>query len=408
MGQNNLGYNQENIQDLNRTLLLNLLRREGVCSRATLSHLSGLKQATVTNIVNDFIRWRIVKETGSMAGSKGRRAIGICINEDTYAVVGVRIARLNYSVGLFSLAGNVMKLVRKEVSLGQIAEVTFSQIREDIRKMISSCGYEVLAIGIALPGPYSYNRKRIEIMTGVLGWADIAIEDELEKDFSIPVFIEQDANAAAMAQFWYGRQEDDSSADNVLVYVAAGQGVGAGIVINGKLLKGNIGTAGEIGHTTVDIHGPRCSCGNYGCLENLCSSIAFTKAVNLKLHSEMPLSLEKITKLVRKGDETAVSEYKKCCEFLSVGVINLINSFNPTRVIIGDEMAHIEPDLMLSCIRSGIKDRLIEEVYDTTCISTSIVEHDSMVHGAAIRAIREIYAAPARYFSKSEQGEKIS
>lgn len=406
MGQNNLGYNQENIQDLNRTLLLNLLRREGVCSRATLSHISGLKQATVTNIVNDFINWKVVKETGSLTGSKGRRAIGICINEDIYAVIGVRIARLNYSIGIFSLSGNAMDIVQNEIPPGQVAAVTFGQIKEGIAKLIKSCTHQVLAIGIALPGPYSYNRKRIEIMTGVLGWADIAIEDELEKLFSLPVFIEQDANAAAMAQFWYGKQYETKTADSVLVYVAVGQGVGAGIVINGRLLKGNIGTAGEIGHTTIDIHGDRCSCGNYGCLENFCSSIAFTKAVNQKLKVQEPLSLDEISRLVKEGNEIAVNEYKRCCNALYIGIINIINSFNPTHVIIGDEMAHIAPEIMLSCVKSNIKERLIEEVYETTNISMSLVERDSMVHGAAISAIREIYSSPARYFSK--KGEQTS
>ena len=99
------GMNQTNIQDLNRELLLNFLRSEGECARITLAKLSGLKQATVTNIINDFIRWGIVKEVGFLTGEKGRRSIGISLNKEEYGVIGIRITRKNYSFGLFNIAG---------------------------------------------------------------------------------------------------------------------------------------------------------------------------------------------------------------------------------------------------------------------------------------------------------------
>ena len=277
----NRGYNQESIQDMNRTLLINLLRKEGICARAHLSNLSMLKQATVTNIMNDFIHWGLVKEVGFLVGNKGRRSIGISINNDDFGVLGIRLGRKNYTVGLFDLSGNLVEYKRNEVEAGQKPREIFDNIKGEARELIGSAkGRKIIAVGMAIPGPYSERRGRIELMTGVSGWNEISIKEELTEDFKLPVFVEQDANAGALAQYWHKEEDYKNS---VLVYVADGQGVGAGIISNGELLKGSIGVAGEIGHTTIDLGGSKCACGNYGCLENYCSSIAFTRKVNEEL-----------------------------------------------------------------------------------------------------------------------------
>ena len=118
MKQATRGYNQGNIQNMNRTLLLNLLRREKVCARTTLAEHSGLQQATVTHIVNDFINWNLVKEIGFLSGAKGRRSIAISLNTNDFAVAGIRIARRNFSVGLFTLQGEALLIKRFSISSG--------------------------------------------------------------------------------------------------------------------------------------------------------------------------------------------------------------------------------------------------------------------------------------------------
>ena len=394
------GFNQGNIQNMNRALLLNLLRREGVCARARLAELSELKQATITYIMNDFIRWGLVREVGFLTGSKGRRSIGISINNDL-AVVGIRIARKNYSVGLFELSGNAIIIRRVSIELEQSARETFESIIALTDELIKNAkDRRVLAIGMALPGPYSIKRGRIELMTGVSGWNEIMIEEEMKCKFHIPIFIEQDANAGAIAQYWYNKEEELNQ--SVLVYIAVGQGVGAGIMSNGQLLKGNIGVAGEIGHTTIDVRGVRCACGNYGCLENYCSTIALTRQVNAALKAERNLSFSEVAILVREENPIAVRIMKQCCEYLATGLVNVINSFNPQVLIIGDELSHIIPDKMLEWVTENVKKRVLPEIFENTRIMMSVVEQDSMVHGAAIVAIREIFSHVGDYFEDSK------
>ena len=152
----NHGYNQESIQDMNRTLLISLLRKEGICARAHLANLSMLKQATVTNIMNDFINWGVVKEVGFLVGSKGGRSIGISINNDDYGVIGIRLGRKNYTVGLFDLSGNLVDHRRREVDAGPKPRAIFDKIKreaKDLMKLAKQGERKVIAAGIAIPGP---------------------------------------------------------------------------------------------------------------------------------------------------------------------------------------------------------------------------------------------------------------
>lgn len=397
MAAANRGMNQESVQDMNRTLLINLLRQEGVCSRVHLAKLSSLKQATVTNIMNDFIGWGLVKEVGFLTGDKGRRSIGISINHDDYAVLGIRLARKNYTVGLFDLAGNVLDYKRGLVGKGESPRTTFTNIIKYGQTLCESVSdHRVLAIGMALPGPYSFRRKRIELMTNVPGWDKISIQEELNEQFKIPVFVEQDANAGALAQSWH--QDDRSMADN-MIYIAVGQGVGAGIISNGELQRGYIGVAGEIGHITIDINGQKCACGNYGCLEMYCSSIAFTKAVNTALGHDSDYTFKEVAQMVKDGKEDVREIYLKCCEYLAVGVVNIINSFNPEVIVLGDEMSHVDPAAMLNRVKQTVKARILPETYNNMQIITSVIKNDSMVHGAAVVAVKDIFKRPNKYFN---------
>ena len=393
----NHGFNQEDMQEMNRALLIRLLREEGVCARAKLAKKSNLKQATVTNIINDFISWGLVREVGYMAGKKGRRSVGISINNDDYGVIGIQLARKHFGVGIYDLSGNevVRKFVQTETR--QSPRKVMDGLMEGVQGLIDGCGErKILAIGMAVPGPYSVRRGRIELMTGYDGWSDILIGEELETRFGLPVFLENDANAGALAQYWYDSKKNQ---DGVLIYIADGQGVGAGIFNNGELLKGVLGMAGEIGHMSINHKGPRCSCGNYGCLESYCSSIAFTKEVNRILAPITNYTFQEAAQMVRDQNPIVTEIYSSCCDYLASGIANIINCFNPTVIVIGDEMSHVDPDIMLDRVRREVKNRVIPEIFANISISLSKVEN-SMIHGAAIGAIRDIFYEPRKYFSR--------
>ena len=195
------GFNQENMQEMNRALLIRLLREEGVCARANLAKKSKLKQATVTNIINDFISWGLVREVGYLVGKKGRRSVGITINNDDYGVIGIQLARKHYGVAIYDLSGNEITCKYIQTDLKDSPRQVMDGVLGMTNEMLAGCRErKILAIGMAVPGPYSVQKGRIELMTGYDGWSDIPIQEELEKKFSIPIFLENDANAGALAQ----------------------------------------------------------------------------------------------------------------------------------------------------------------------------------------------------------------
>ncbi len=393
----NRGINQDVTQEMNRSLLLKSLRREGVCSRAHLASLTGLKQATVTNIMKDFLNWGIVKEVGFLNGSKGRRSIGVSINPDGYRVIGVRLARKHYSVGLFDLTGKqiVKERVDFEPEKQPGAEEILNQIVGRMRLLIQQYRKDsVLAAGLAVPGPFIAKKSRIALITGADIWKDIELKAFFEREMDIPVFLEHNANAGAYAHMW---DLKEAYHDDILVYIAAGQGIGAGIVMNGRIYEGALGTSGEIGHMTIDRNGKPCACGNRGCLERYASSLELVKTVYGERAGMEGCNFEDLEKQIRSGDTAYTEHYRRACESLGVGIINIVNVINPDRIIIGDDMARPNPELMEKTVRETVQKGILPDVFDELTLSISTYQGDPILTGAAIVAIDRVFDSPGQF-----------
>lgn len=404
MGRAGLGYNQSDIIDNNRTVLLRLLCREGVCPRVSLARQTGLKQSTVTNITAEFLRWGLIQETGFLTGRKGRRSIGISLNNDDFGILSIRLARTHFVLSIFNLSAVQLSTQQYEIADGQNADDTVAQMCTIAKELIrTSAPRRILACGVAVPGPYSLIRNRIALMTGTIGWDTIPLREVLRERLGIPVFAEQDANCGALAQYWLN---PEFYSTQMLIYIAVGQGVGAGILDAGRLVRGKLGMTGEIGHTSICYDGPVCSCGNRGCLENYCSSTSFTKMVNEALRPSSPLSFRDAAALLQSGNPAVMELFLTLCERLAVGIVNLINAFNPDVIILGDEMAHVMPDLMIEQVRRFVKERCIPELYETTMIEKSLVAKDSFAHGAALTAIEDVFDHPSDYFCPAQEEQE--
>lgn len=398
------GFNQSDIVNNNRLVLLQLLCRQGVCPRVKLARQAGLKQSTVTNITAEFIRWGLVQETGFLTGSKGRRSIGISLNNDDFGILAVCLARTWFSVTVFNLSVNPLEQRRFEIPADQPAEEAFSLLCSAAETIVKDhAPRRILACGMSVPGPYSFINNRIALMTGTTGWDAIPLRNVLRERLGIPVFTEQDANCGALAQYWLN---PDFYSTLLLAYVAVGQGVGAGIIDSGRLIRGGLGMTGEIGHSSINFEGPPCTCGNRGCLENYCSSTAFTRMVNETLQPAVPLSFNDAASLLRSGNETVMALFLTLCDRLGAGIVNLINTFNPNVIILGDELTHVMPDLMLRQVREYVSLHCIPELKENTRIEKSLVAKDSFAHGAALTALGEIFSHLTDYFAPPEEEEK--
>lgn len=399
--------NQKKQQMINRALVIDLLRQEKLCSRADLAKLSGLKRATITYIVNEFMEYDLIVEDGILNGKKGRRSIGIRINGEKYRTIGVMITREHYSISMMGLSGEVFFIESYAVNKAMHVENVIEEIKEKIRVMIDrekDC--HVLAVCVAVPGPYKKHGDRLAYVTNLFGWENIEINRCMQEGIDIPVFVENDANAGVFAQQWFRKKKKEQQN---IVYIVAGQGIGCGIISNGELQRGSMGIAGEIGHTSINYKGIRCECGNYGCLETYCSSIAVMKNVKKRLdQGEKSLlnansNFSDFAKAVRAGDQLAVEEYRKACEYLAIGIINLINQINPDDIIIGDILMEINPEMMLEIIQKKVSESIPFFVQEMLTIDCNQLEYNPILIGAGAIAAQNVLENPLKYLQKIEK-----
>lgn len=223
-------------------------------------------------------------------------------------------------------------------------------------------------------------------MTGAEVWNMKAMRYDLEKAFDLPVMMIHDANAGALCQYW---MNDQRLSKGTAVYVSVGQGVGCGVLVNGEVLEGNLGFAGEIGHMSINFDGYECACGNRGCLERYTSSTALVAIINEKYATD--LSFRQIADEIGKGNDAFMSEYRTCCRYLGQGAVNIINCFNPAVIVFGDEMTRIAPDLLLSIVKDEVDRRTLPQIHSTTTLSVDKNRRSAELYGAGVVAIRYVF-----------------
>jgi N-acetylglucosamine repressor len=392
------GINLEDVQDLNRALVIRLLRKLRLCSRADLAKQSGLKQSTITNIINDFIGWNLVTERGIIDGAKGRRSIGISLNTELFKVIAVRLARKYFSVGIFDLWGSGDVVLQEPLEVFEGSSKAIKRIVDAVTALIASRAEDrILGIGVAIPGPFFRSEGKIALMTEFPGWEQIALEEDLRSAFHIPVYLEHDANSGALAEWWLGPHRRETG---TMVYVAAGQGIGAGIVIDGRLFRGTLGIAGEIGHMSIEFDGPKCECGNNGCLEHYCSTIALEREVKKSLISFPDSTLQQdhsftaIMKALEAGDELAARELRRAAWYLGFGLVNVVNLFNPDVITIGDDLARAGAPL-LEAVQQTVRSHVLPSVYRSLHIELSSFETDPVLVGVSTLVVEKALQSPS-------------
>lgn len=405
--------NQERSQFINRALIMDLLRQQGVCSRATLAHLSGLKQATITNIIAEFIECGLVVETGLMSGMKGRRSIGITLNEERCKVIGIRMTRSAFYVCLAGLSGKPSSVQEYPIAPRESVQTTIPRIRAAVETVLAeNPDTEITAACMAMPGPYHEERDCLFFVTELAGWQDFPIRKTLTENLDLPFYISNDANASAFAQLWY---YGDTYETQDMIYVLAGEGIGCGMISNGKLVMGQRGIAGEFGHNSIDYRGLPCECGNRGCLEKYCSTIILreniTKCLEAGESSSLAaqnLSASAIAEAVRCGDTVACREYDEICRFLSIGIVNLINQFNPGLIVIGDELAEIAPERLLKTVQTKVRSCVNPMTSGDVTIEINRLPGSPALLGAAAIAAQKILADPGKLMQEVPVAAEIS
>jgi len=256
---------------------------------------------------------------------------------------------------------------------------------------------QLAGISMAAAGIIDSNRGRITFSPNLPGWCDVPLRDIVKEKYLIDTFLLNDASAAALGEhnLGAGKGVDD------LILLTVGTGIGGGIIIDGKLYFGSCGSAGEIGHMTIDVNGPMCSCGNDGCLEALASGTAIAREAITRINQGERSALteivdgkieditaEKVEMAARRGDSLAYEVIFKAANYLGVGMANLVNIFNPEMIIIGGGVANMG-DLLLDPARQVVKERAFSLPGEAVRIVPAQLGNDAGLLGAAVFAFQQ-------------------
>lgn len=380
------GINNTTQYENNLECALKLLYRMEECSRVALATELNLTQATITKLVNQLLLCGLVEETTSIETSMGRKPKRIVLKRDRFFILTARINRDYIKANLCDMHGGVLEIRHEAISSNSSPRSVMMKLIDMLRELKQLSSSPILGIGVALPGPLDLRNSRIKMMSGFPGWDDVDIRAVLRESLGLPVFIEQDANCGALAELWCG----EHSANN-LVYITCDRGVGAGVVIKGNVYHGRHGYAGEFGHMSINIGGPRCECGNRGCLELYSSTWAleneYNKALfarNLESPEESSLDTSQdILKRVRSGEPLACEIYANTVRYLAFGTVSLINMLNPDQVIFADKITEGGP-LFLDTVHEIFKLHLMPDLYKDLKVKTSSIQKDPIMLGASV------------------------
>jgi len=380
----------------NRALVLRTIRERPGSSRVELARLTTLSGPTISAVVSELRDARLVREDGLGRSTGGRRATSLRIVEDAGCILAVDLARHRTRVAITDLNAAILYQVSVPTHDAADAQVNLCWLEDLIDAVLvgqlgQAAPYaNVFGIGVGAPGPLRTTTGTILAPTNFGHWHNLPLRSALEKRFGVAVRIDNDANACALAQRWLGAGRGLRD----FVYVAAGSGIGAGIVIDGELYRGAHDLAGEIGHATVEATGPLCPCGSLGCLElytTLRATLArWPAAPRPVTPADEIRGIAMLIAAARGGDDVARQALSTSAYYLALGVVNAINSYDPQVVFIGRELA-AAGDLVIGPIREAVARRAFVATGRTTAVEHDALGEGAPLLGAACLVLRELF-----------------
>ncbi|HBX70366.1 MAG TPA: ROK family transcriptional regulator [Chloroflexi bacterium] len=402
------------MREMNLALVLNTLRQHKVISRAEIARLTGLQKATVSSLIKELLAKNYVMELGidSSSNQVGRPSNKLGLNPDAGCIIGAEIGVDFINVIATDFAANICR-EHQESTIGLMANQDAilnraTDIIQDFQMAISQQNHPIFGIGLGLPGLVNAHTGTL-LFAPNLGWRDVPIGEWMENHFHLPVYVDNEANLAALGETYFGAGQDY----DFILYIVSGIGLGGGVVLNGQLMTGSAGFAGEFGHMTVDPTGLRCNCGNSGCWETVASQNAVFRrvreAIAIGTSSSLmeatngdltKLTIKMITEAAQNGDQLALRALEDTGFWLGIGIANLINALNPKRVVIGGILSQAEK-ILLPIIEEVVCQRALQWPCENTDIVIAKYGAQSCVIGGVAAVYRKVLSQPNDWMSQS-------
>jgi glucokinase-like ROK family protein len=393
------------VRRMNRAIILEVFRTHTTLSRARLAMETGLNPSTVSNIIGELIQEDLIRETDLVQSSTGRPGRLLELNPEGGCALGIEINVDYIELLVTDFAANVLWRQRQTSTpeAGQ-EEIMLQvlQLAKQASAFIEGRKAHLLGVGVGVPGLVDVSNGLLRLAPN-LHWVDVPIRDVLASHFDCPIYVENEANAAALGEYYFGAVRNVKN----FIYLSAGVGLGSGIVIGGKLFRGMFGYAGEAGHMTLDVNGELCGCGKRGCWETFVGPRAVEQRVrrSLTLGAEsimvdmakgdlQNIVFDDVVQAAQTGDQTAMDALGQVAFYLGVGIANLVNLFNVEVIVLGGALNNASSFLLKDVERIAFANTLASG-REHLRIIPSAHGTDACIMGAIALVLDDILREPA-------------
>jgi predicted NBD/HSP70 family sugar kinase len=368
----------------NRERILALLRARGPMSQADLARASGLSPATISGIARELREAGWLEDDDEPNPARPARGRALALSRSAGVAVGIDFGHSHVRVAVADLAHTVLAEAEEPLDVDHEADEGVALAGRLVRRLLDEVGVaadRVTGVGMGLPGPLRRDGGEVGDSSILPGWIGARPEELMHSELGLPVRVENDANLGALAEIVWGAGRDCAD----LVYVKVATGVGAGLVLNGRLYHGAGGTAGEIGHVTIDDAGPVCRCGNRGCLEAFAGAEAVLEPLRRR-HGDR-LTLRQVVLQAQAGDVGCRRVIADAGRALGQVVAGTCNLLAPERVLVGGELAQAG-DLLLEPLRNAVGRSAIAATREVPVLAGVLGERAEVL-GAVALVLRE-------------------
>jgi N-acetylglucosamine repressor len=388
----------------NRALILNSVRKYEPVSRTRIKEVTGIRLASITELVRELSGEGFLREVGVGASERGRKQVLLELNSQNRFVAGVEFDA-DHGFGV------VADLKARIVAQSRVPfqdhrrETIIAGIIQAVREVIEKSGLareNLMGIGIADPGLIDSRRGVSVFSSTIRDWREIPLKEVMEGEFHLPAFLEESTRAKTLCEQRYGAGKNVDH----MMFIEFGTGIGCGMIYKGELFRGFSESAGELGHMRVMENGPVCNCGSFGCLEAVASLPAIgmraVKMINEGVHSAIlevaGREVENITaghvfQAARQGDKLALGIIDEVAKYLGIGIANAVNFFNPGMVVFDSTLGQVA-DLILDPVRKTIKRQALEISTRKLEFEVSKMGEEAGALGAATLVLDKFFEIP--------------
>ena len=380
---------QQQTKEHNRNLALKTIIEHDRISRAEIARKTGLTRTTVSDIVAELIAVGLVREIGIGESSGGKSPILLSLMEDSRCLIGLDLAQIQFSGAIVNLRGKVKKIISRPVSENtgdQALELVYAVLDQ----LVQSASPPVVGIGVGTPGLVN-THEGVVVQAVNLDWQALPLAQLLQDRYNLPVSLLNDSQAAAIGEYTYGQGH---TSEGNLIVISARHGIGAGIVINGRLFHGDGGYAGEIGHiVVVPENGLLCRCGNCGCLETVASAQALVRqAQHLGLPAGAGMAqistLDDIAQAFIAGDPPVQQAVFEAGRYLGRAISGLIETLNIRKIILTGDMTRFgEP--WLKVINETVSQTALARLAADTQVEIGCLGENAVILGASALLVND-------------------